>query len=418
MSRQKYNKIKKELLKSNYLTIKNNYNCRFLISKQNINLLSDIKSYCDKYLGFTNVVLCKPIEIVHIFINNINISDITCPICKTNKRKYINRHSDYTVTCGRRDCITGWSLSPDNDSKSSMKKRVILMQKSMNEIDEQTGLTKQQISTKKMRDTKLSTVNSEGLNIYEQTGLKISEFYNSKEMLQIKENKLKERLKIKKAKREKFFEKDDDGLNHFQRISIKIQKIKSKIDPETGLSINQVSALKGCETKNNTIDPETGLNTHQLIGVKIGIKNKTTIRDDGLTNTEYIISQMTKSRTIDIYEKAHKTKYERGIVTTENMKVKNSPYWLYRKAVEVFTRKSNIKSLKHFEKRGKISRREDAHHLDHKFSIMEGFKNNIPPYIIGSIYNLEFIPARENYRKSSSCSITIDDLCDLYFKNL
>ena len=54
-----------------------------------------------------------------------------------------------------------------------------------------------------------------------------------------------------------------------------------------------------------------------------------------------------------------------------------------------------------------------AYHLDHKFSIIEGFKNNIKPEIIGSINNLEFIPWEENLLKRAKCSITKEQLINL-----
>ena len=58
------------------------------------------------------------------------------------------------------------------------------------------------------------------------------------------------------------------------------------------------------------------------------------------------------------------------------------------------------------------SHRIDNHawHLDHKFSVFQGFNNNIPPYIIGSIYNLEMLPWQENLKKWSRCSISEEEL--------
>ena len=49
-------------------------------------------------------------------------------------------------------------------------------------------------------------------------------------------------------------------------------------------------------------------------------------------------------------------------------------------------------------------------HLDHKFSIVEGFNQNIDPSIIGDIKNLKFIPWEENVKKRTKCSITINEL--------
>ncbi len=50
------------------------------------------------------------------------------------------------------------------------------------------------------------------------------------------------------------------------------------------------------------------------------------------------------------------------------------------------------------------------YHLDHKYSINEGFKNNISPIIIGSKENLEILTSNENLSKNSKCSITLEEL--------
>jgi hypothetical protein len=50
------------------------------------------------------------------------------------------------------------------------------------------------------------------------------------------------------------------------------------------------------------------------------------------------------------------------------------------------------------------------HHIDHKFSISEGYKKNIPPQIISSKENLEVITESENCSKQNKCSITYDEL--------
>lgn len=53
-------------------------------------------------------------------------------------------------------------------------------------------------------------------------------------------------------------------------------------------------------------------------------------------------------------------------------------------------------------------------HLDHRYSIKMGFINDIPPEIIGSIYNLEIIPAKINCSKRAKCSITKEFLIKEY----
>jgi hypothetical protein len=47
---------------------------------------------------------------------------------------------------------------------------------------------------------------------------------------------------------------------------------------------------------------------------------------------------------------------------------------------------------------------------DHKFSVYEGFKQNIHPNVIASRDNLELIPISENRSNGRKCSITRDEL--------
>jgi hypothetical protein len=69
---------------------------------------------------------------------------------------------------------------------------------------------------------------------------------------------------------------------------------------------------------------------------------------------------------------------------------------LYYNEVHKITKRQNIKSLKHYEKRGKSRKGTDNYQLDHIIPISEGFRNNIDPNIIGDITNLRFIPWKEN----------------------
>ncbi len=53
-------------------------------------------------------------------------------------------------------------------------------------------------------------------------------------------------------------------------------------------------------------------------------------------------------------------------------------------------------------------------HLDHKYSIFEGFVNEIDYKIIGSIYNLEILECFTNLSKNIKCTITKEDLIKKY----
>jgi len=102
------------------------------------------------------------------------------------------------------------------------------------------------------------------------------------------------------------------------------------------------------------------------------------------------------------------TKIEKGIFCRPD-----DPVYLefkkYRRKVYYWTSKNDLTKLENYDKRALL-----GYHLDHKFSITEGFKNNVPPKIIGSIYNLEFIPYNVNTAKGTKCSITLEKLNELF----
>ena len=53
-----------------------------------------------------------------------------------------------------------------------------------------------------------------------------------------------------------------------------------------------------------------------------------------------------------------------------------------------------------------------SHHLDHKFSVLEGFKNGILPVVISNKHNLCMLSYKDNINKSDRCSISKKYLYD------
>ena len=47
---------------------------------------------------------------------------------------------------------------------------------------------------------------------------------------------------------------------------------------------------------------------------------------------------------------------------------------------------------------------------------MEGFKRNIPPFIVGSIVNLDAIKWEDNNKKRTNCSVSLFELCEEYYE--
>lgn len=116
-----------------------------------------------------------------------------------------------------------------------------------------------------------------------------------------------------------------------------------------------------------------------------------------------------------------RTKYlkNKKVASGQNMPTHlRSLYSIYLRSVMRFTTESiKSNSIINLNKRGRLDLNPNAWHLDHKFSIYEGFKHSVPAYIIGSIYNLELIPARKNCGKGKKCSISLEQLFTSWFNS-
>lgn len=87
---------------------------------------------------------------------------------------------------------------------------------------------------------------------------------------------------------------------------------------------------------------------------------------------------------------------------------------LYYKTVWSFTNESLfIHGNDKFGSDWKERRGNKQFHIDHVYSIYDGFENNVPPYIIGNINNLQLIWHVENRKKGSKSNITLNELIQL-----
>jgi len=80
---------------------------------------------------------------------------------------------------------------------------------------------------------------------------------------------------------------------------------------------------------------------------------------------------------------------------------------LYKCRVWNETNRNDLTILENYSKRSRT-----GYHLDHKYSIWQGFTNNVSPEIIGHIKNLEMLPYQENLSKFNKCSITLQQLIE------
>lgn len=99
-------------------------------------------------------------------------------------------------------------------------------------------------------------------------------------------------------------------------------------------------------------------------------------------------------------------------MTWDQYKESLPEYVKYRREVWRITEAQDTSLIENYDKRGK------SFHLDHKFSIAEGFRQNIPPEVIGNVVNLRVIEARENISKSDKCTLSIDELLSLYEESI
>jgi hypothetical protein len=108
----------------------------------------------------------------------------------------------------------------------------------------------------------------------------------------------------------------------------------------------------------------------------------------------------------DVDRTGQNNAYVKHVMKTENISYDEylksyDEYDLYRKQVRNITNLQPIHLLENYEKRGNGYENEDAYHLDHIYPISKGFKNGIPPEVIGDISNLKFIHWLDNLKKSN-----------------
>ena len=201
-------------------------------------------------------------------------------------------------------------------------------------------------------------------------------------------------------------------LNILKDNNIKIKPLgyftKSNIDEKkiielynSGLSIKSVAnnlgytkaSVHGFLKRNNLTKPE---NTYLL---KLG-KERPKVITDKISLTKI------KNKESGLYDHIYLKKT--GLTYIEFQK-QLPEFKKYLSKVRQITNQQPIKTLIFFDKRGKMGQ-EGAYQIDHKYSIIEGFKNKISPLIIGHFCNLEMLSWEENLKKQGNCSITIVEL--------
>lgn len=218
-----------------------------------------------------------------------------------------------------------------------------------------------------------------------------------------------------------------------------IKTLREKTNLEKyGVAHNWGKDHPGRETYENTMQDKYGvkhnfqagdLRTKQdgNIKIKYGVENVFQIEEIKekikITNLEKYGVENPKQNA-EIKEKAVKTFLEKLPEIRKRNEEKGiwipldrlSEMEIYNRNVDSFT----VASLRHFGETNlrisefDIGRGKGKFAVDHRFSKKEGFMQNIPPQIIGSIVNLEILECSLNSSKRANCSISKELLYNLY----
>lgn len=87
---------------------------------------------------------------------------------------------------------------------------------------------------------------------------------------------------------------------------------------------------------------------------------------------------------------------------------------LYKQIIYNLSNK-NYRKYEHLINIDVVNRGRNEYHLDHIYTISDGFINNIPPFIMSSIVNLQLITESQNLSKGSSSDITKEELFKRFY---
>lgn len=108
-------------------------------------------------------------------------------------------------------------------------------------------------------------------------------------------------------------------------------------------------------------------------------------------------------------DKGIKTKIERGWIIPEEFL---SDYQIYRKKVKRLTETTykTYKNIVNPNNLERVTNGKNGFQLDHRYSIIEGFLNNVEPDIISHYCNLQMLEWSSNRTKSKRCDIDLEQL--------
>lgn len=368
----------------------------------------DIFDLIYKYTKFLDNV--KLNERIYCILNDIN-EKLICNVCNKNFRTFYNINQGYRRTCSHK--------CSHNDEE--------YIERFLNSIHTVTenGKTIKENSTEKLIQTfNNKTVKEKQItNIKRSNSIKEAYIKRGDEIIEKKQNTCLERysvdsysktdefkalnskpkrIKLKKPKlsKEEILQKriktnlDKYGVEHYQQTEKFKDSLKKCWSNKSKEEIKELTE-KNKNIKLNNID-ENGLNSYDRMVIKV---KETCLERYGVDNIR---------KSPEFIEYSINKRIENGNILSMEDK---SDIQIYKSFVSFYSNK-NFRKYYYFINPKRLKRGRNDYHLDHNYSISEGFRNNIPIWIICHPCNLQMMDWNENISKNKKCNHTLEELLE------
>jgi len=183
------------------------------------------------------------------------------------------------------------------------------------------------------------------------------------------------------------------GVSETRKKNIK--KGLQQVDPVTGKTKYEISQEKSRKVLLET--NENGVSGYKRKGEKTRATHMKNIDEFGRNGYSQLASKA--------IVKGNTTKAKKGLILEPSFR---NEYYRYKSVVLYVTEQFRAEITTGY-KTG-LAGTLGAYHIDHMFSIINGYKNQVSPLLIGSKYNLKMIPWKDNLSKHSSSSISFNEL--------
>ena len=213
--------------------------------------------------------------------------------------------------------------------------------------------------------------------------------------------------------------RENFGCDHPMQSAAVMEKSKQSLMKLYGVTnIFQVpSIIDRIRDKMFEVDPILGISKYELSRIKCIDKNMKKYGIPYYCQTDEFKKKSTKTIIerygVDNYSKTKEFQeflISSGIKKSDDVRDKFDIYY------GMVIKYTNRTFRKYKQLLQQVYIRSKKFHLDHVYSITDGFKNNIDPKIIGSISNLQLLPAFLNIQKNYRSWITKDKLLEAYNK--